>query len=242
VGGGTAMANFAGGMAKGYAKSMLFNGAMKGLSHLQNRASTNGPDSAKAVDNTQGSNSADGHTASGESGHYLGDTDRAALAKSMDTLNQQLIKRMESGLFKSHKEAAEWLHDNGFVLTEQSGAEIYARIFERADGFAVGTVITSYHTSRIDVVDMSRSVSSGRLVADWHTHPAVGAANFSQQDYQTRLDRYVSFKDYWNPSSGLRHYDGFKAWSTLGYNPSPALPDMTLDHGDKFSSCIKGGC
>ncbi|MFN4055407.1 MAG: FG-GAP-like repeat-containing protein [Alishewanella aestuarii] len=242
-GGGTAMANFAGGMAKGYAKSMLFNGAMKGLSQLAGgQRPANSPDAPQEVSNTQGSNSADGHTASGESGHYLGDTDRAALAKSLDTLNQQLIKRMESGLFKSHKEAAEWLHDNGFVLTEQSGAEIYARIFERADGFAVGTVITSYHTSRIDVVDMSRSVSSGRLVADWHTHPAVGAANFSQQDYQTRLDRYVSFKDYWNPSSGLRHYDGFKAWSTLGYNPSPALPDMTLDHGDKFSSCIKGGC
>jgi len=60
-GGGTAMANFAGGMAKGYAKGMLFNGIMLGLSHLQNSASTNGPDAAKQVDNTQGSDSADGH-------------------------------------------------------------------------------------------------------------------------------------------------------------------------------------
>jgi len=60
-GGGTAMANFAGGMAKGYAKGMLFNGIMLGLSHLQNSASSNGPDAAKQVDNTQGSDSADGH-------------------------------------------------------------------------------------------------------------------------------------------------------------------------------------
>jgi len=60
-GGGTAMANFAGGMAKGYAKGMLFNGIMLGLSHLQNSASTNGPDAAKSVDNKQGSDSADGH-------------------------------------------------------------------------------------------------------------------------------------------------------------------------------------
>jgi RHS repeat-associated protein len=61
-GGGTAMANFAGGMAKGYAKSMLFNGAMNGLSQLAGgQRPANSPDAPQEVDSTQGSASADGY-------------------------------------------------------------------------------------------------------------------------------------------------------------------------------------
>jgi hypothetical protein len=63
-GGGTAMANFAGGMAKGYAKSMLFNGAMNGLSQLAGgQRPANSPDAPQEVNNTQGSASSDSFVA-----------------------------------------------------------------------------------------------------------------------------------------------------------------------------------
>jgi hypothetical protein len=243
-GGGTAMANFAGGMAKGYAKSMLFNGAIKGLSHLQNKASANGPDAAKAVDNTQGSDSADGHVepTGKKNGTYLDTADREALDASIKSVNEKISKL---GYFSSREDAAAWLHDNAFSITETHGAEIYARIFTHAEGVSIGNITTSYHTGYVGPADQALSKSfkpSWEIAADWHTHPAIGAANFSQADYQVMRQRYVSFKDSRKESPGLRRYDGIAAWRALNRTPTPAMPDMTLAHGDKYSTCIRGGC
>ncbi|MGI5308120.1 hypothetical protein [Rheinheimera sp. WS51] len=57
-GGGTAMANFAGGMAKGYAKGAIFNTVMAGASYL---ASGAGQQPAGEVEGEQGSDTTDGH-------------------------------------------------------------------------------------------------------------------------------------------------------------------------------------
>jgi len=103
-GGGTAMANFAGGMAKGYAKGMLFNGIMLGLSHLQNSASTNGPDAAKSVDNKQGSDSADGH---------LNKISDGASAKNTPATGQS----------KSHQDIQKAIDAKNFQLAAEMAAE-----------------------------------------------------------------------------------------------------------------------
>jgi len=234
-GGGTAMANFAGGMAKGYAKSMLFNGAMKGLSQLAGgQRPANSPDAPQEVDNTQGSASADGYVESTgkRNGTYLDTADRKALDASIKSVNEKISKL---GYFvgpNANEDAAAWLHDNAFSITETHGAEIYARIFTHAEGVSIGNITTSYHTGYVGPADQALSKSfkphPGRVFADWHTHPAIGAANFSQADYQAMRQRFVSFKDYWKENPGLRHYDGVKAWNSLGYNPHPALPDMTF--------------
>ncbi|MEN3157341.1 FG-GAP-like repeat-containing protein [Alkalimonas sp. NCh-2] len=64
-GGGTAMANFAGGMAKGYAKGLAFHSVMGdpqelGEAHAARRSGGNG-DSPGEVNNGQGTTSTDGH-------------------------------------------------------------------------------------------------------------------------------------------------------------------------------------
>ncbi|MEN3157335.1 RHS repeat-associated core domain-containing protein [Alkalimonas sp. NCh-2] len=61
-GGGTAMANFAGGMAKGYAKGLAFNAAMGGLMKLgQGQAAADSPNAPQPVNGEQGTASSDGH-------------------------------------------------------------------------------------------------------------------------------------------------------------------------------------
>ncbi|MDR6984470.1 RHS repeat-associated protein [Rheinheimera pacifica] len=62
-GGGTAMANFAGGMAKGLAKGAIFNAVMAGISHLADsgQQTGRGSNAVKPVENKQGSTSTDGH-------------------------------------------------------------------------------------------------------------------------------------------------------------------------------------
>ncbi len=62
-GGGTAMANFAGGMAKGYAKGLAFNAAMGGLMKL-GQAAADSPNAPQPVNNEQGTASTDGHGSS----------------------------------------------------------------------------------------------------------------------------------------------------------------------------------
>ncbi|MEN3157339.1 RHS repeat-associated core domain-containing protein [Alkalimonas sp. NCh-2] len=64
-GGGTAMANFAGGMAKGYAKGLAFNAAMGGLMKLgQGQAAADSPNAPQPVNDEQGTTSSDGHGSS----------------------------------------------------------------------------------------------------------------------------------------------------------------------------------
>jgi len=61
-GGGTAMANFAGGMAKGYAKGLVFNAAMGGLMKLgQGQTAADSPNTPQPLNNEQGTLSTDGH-------------------------------------------------------------------------------------------------------------------------------------------------------------------------------------
>ncbi|MDX1463944.1 MAG: hypothetical protein R3359_12875, partial [Marinirhabdus sp.] len=243
-----AMANFAGGMAKGFAKGAIFNAVMAGASYLasgagQQPAEAMASNSAKEVTSEHGTSDTDGHTNSGSYGRPLNESERAALSKDLDQMNER-VSKLDN--FKTHEKAAEWLHDNALSLTETHGAELYARIYEHAgEGFSIGKITTSFHTGEVSVEAMSLSKSFKLFperAADWHTHPSEGAANFSAGDYSGAFDRYVSFKDYYR-DPGLRHYDGRAAWKAFGHSPrSPAAPKMPIEFGDKYSRCIKGGC
>ena len=242
------MANFAGGMAKGYVKGAVFNAVMAGASYLasgagQQGVESAGPNAAKGVSNEQGTINADGHTNSGSLGRPLNENESAALSKDLEQMNER-VSKLDN--FKKPEQAAEWLHDNALSLTEKHGAEVYARIYEHAgESFSIGKITTSFHTGEVSVEAMSLSTSFKLFPersADWHTHPAEGAANFSAGDYSGAYDRYVSFKDYYK-DPGLRHYDGRAAWKAFGHNPgSPASAKMPIEFGDKYSRCIKGGC
>ncbi|MDR6984473.1 RHS repeat-associated protein [Rheinheimera pacifica] len=113
-GGGTAMANFAGGMAKGLAKGAIFNAVMAGASYLASGAGQQGIDSensAKPVENKQGSSSTDGHStksnnespSTGSGGEDLTPEQRQDVfneAKSQ-LLKDGLIKKSDSITFKN---------------------------------------------------------------------------------------------------------------------------------------------
>lgn len=244
-GGGTAMANFAGGMAKGFAKGYVFGKVMGdprelGAAHAAQR--NGGAVAPKGVASDPGARDTDGHTQSGRPGRYLNESERSTVTSNLDSLNENVN---QPGVFKTHQEAAEWLHDNVFGISEHHGVELYSRIYEHAEGFSVGTVTTSYHTARVGVADMERSISvknHSAFAADWHSHPATGASNFSQGDYSRAINRYVSFREY-GKQPGLRYFDGRRAWRDFGYNPrSLSTPRMTIEFGDNYSACVKGGC
>ncbi len=55
--------------------------------------------------------------------------------------------------FDDRDKAAKWLHDKAHQLSVKYNAEVGARIFAIGDKFAVGTVVTDYHSNQVFVAN-----------------------------------------------------------------------------------------
>ncbi|MEN3158524.1 hypothetical protein ABC502_09100 [Alkalimonas sp. NCh-2] len=177
----------------------------------------------------------------------LNDEEKAALKQELDHFNQ-LVSELD--YFDTAEDAAKWLHEHGWFLTQRHGAEISARIFQHDSNtkFSIGKVVTSYHTAKVKGHDQLgslpfKSPPDAVLHADWHTHPNVGSDGFSLGDYQYNLHRFVSYQrgPFALYGTSLKYYDGIAAWDEFGGTPSPAV-ELPESIAIKYVKCIQGFC
>lgn len=83
---------------------------------------------------------------------------------------------------------SEWLHENAHELSVKYNAEVGARIFEVDGKFAVGKVVTDYHSNQVTVAN-SVNVKQGAYRAvdsSWHSHGKdrglYESSNYSDND------------------------------------------------------------
>ena len=137
-GGGTAMANFAGGMAKGLAKGAIFNAVMAGASYLasgagQQGVESTGPNAAKGVNNEQGAADADGHSRepknvsnSVKTNGNLIDKGKVTIDGDKITINVNVFNDTEGGLglSDSHVQSELDAFSRGFSGPLENGGEL----------------------------------------------------------------------------------------------------------------------
>ncbi len=178
----------------------------------------------------------------------LDDKEKKALKQDVDNFNK-LVSELD--YFDTAEDAAKWLHEHGWFLTQKHGAEVASQIFRHTDNnkFSVGKVVTSYHTAKVKGNDLEgssayKSPSDAVLHADWHTHPNVGSDGFSLGDYQHRQRRFVSYQrgpGILKYGTSLKYYDGIAAWNEYGSSPSPAL-ELPEALARNYVKCIQGYC
>uniref|UniRef100_A0A486XQP0 SSU ribosomal protein S3p (S3e) n=1 Tax=Rheinheimera sp. BAL341 TaxID=1708203 RepID=A0A486XQP0_9GAMM len=177
----------------------------------------------------------------------LNEEEKAALQEDLEDFNR-LVSELD--YFDTADEAANWLHEHGWFLTQKHGAEVASQIYQHDINrkFSIGKLVTSYHTAKVEGGDLNgsspyKSPADAVLHADWHTHPNVGSDGFSLGDYQHRQRRFVSYQrgPYALYGTSLKYYDGIAAWSEYGGAPSPAV-ELPESIAIKYVECKQGYC
>ncbi|MCG7564640.1 RHS repeat-associated core domain-containing protein, partial [Pseudoalteromonas sp. McH1-42] len=189
--GGTALANFAGGWAKGFAKGQAVTcmlnmaaggGCIDGLeTKQQGSADTDGnPNPQKQRETEQTTEVKDTRSAS-STGPVKDLTEEQVndINKTLSELQSKLDKKNNSGGFNTAEEVAEWFHDNVHPLSEKYDMEIGAEIFKNdmvynpklgqvETKFYGGSIVTDFMHDSVTVSDST--FGNFKPFSDWHSH------------------------------------------------------------------------
>jgi hypothetical protein len=168
---------------------------------------------------------------------FNGDT--KGLDDSLSSLNGR-VKALKS--FEIEADASKWLHKNGLSIGDKYNAEIYANIYNNAEGgYSIGKVITSYDSRTVTDLFRSTSFTSNHGVsAFWHTHPIGDSAlSVSDMGILKRGGGYVSYSPTPGYSGqGLKYFNATDAWKAFGNQ----YGNMPLSIGDSHTSCVYKAC
>ena len=238
-GGGTAMANFAGGYAKSWAKGEAIGLLITGMTAAVN-----------SVGKEQGSGNTDSHQSkhsserndSSEDNTFV-KSNREALTKEIGSINEKREARLKEGLFDTHESAAKWLNENAGHLQDKYGAEVGAnigKIYGSKKGWAIGEVVTSEHSTKVDlgpsIIPKGGAYYDATAIsdnADWHTHSSgshYASKGVGKDSHKMWKIGYVSSVG----SDGKAH---MSVWDA----PSVAWPLQPKDY-NTYQSCIVGTC
>lgn len=240
-GGGTAMANFAGGFAKSYVRGMLEGAVIQGVASAVSKANTEGTADSGLLKNEKNSNDL---TKSGpDDENYFVESNRKDLDIALEKINNE---RDELKPFKTEESAAIWLNDNAGNLQDEYGAEVGAiinKVYGEETGYKIGTIVTSYHSNYVDL--SSSKVRLGKMDAvfnsisdrsDWHTH----SSGSHYASYGEGRDSHTSYYRAYVSSVGASG----KASLSL-YNAPAAIRNawpITIEAYRNANSCLVGEC